>query len=86
MQLHCGTVDLYRFNDFLLTYLLAQLHGDSPIGVQTTAEPVSQLDLLILSGVFSGALCDQTVASSQSESSADQSGSTWAACTCLRLR
>lgn len=25
MQLHCGTVDLYRFNDFLLTYLLAQI-------------------------------------------------------------
>lgn len=73
---------------FLLIYLLAHIHGDAPIGVQTTAEPVSQLDLLILSRVFSGALCDQTVASSESqpETLVDQSGSTWAACTCLRLR
>lgn len=42
-----------RFNDFLLTYLLAHIHSPAPIGAQTTAEPVSQLDLLIPSEVFS---------------------------------
>lgn len=56
----------------MISYTASHIHNDELLKVETLAEPVSQLDLLILSSVFLSALCDETVASSRWESLVDQ--------------
>lgn len=38
----------------MISYTASHIHNDELLEVETLAEPVSQLDLLILSGVFLG--------------------------------
>lgn len=86
MQFHSGTVDLYRFNDFftdLPTCSHPRRRANRSVDDSRASVTVRLIDF---EPSLFWVLCDQTVASSQSESLADQLGSTWAVCTCLWLR